>query len=205
MILDFKTTEDILNSYGLNVPQSFLVKEKEGAVEAGNKIGYPVVLKISSETILHRTEIGGVITNIKNEEELKNAFDALEKIKEKEGIIVQKEIKGAEFIVGAKEDLVFNTVIMFGTGGIMVELFSDVSFRVAPISENDAREMIEEIKGKKLLEGFRGKPIINKEKVVDVLVKTAKLAFEKKVKELDFNPVIINEEGVFICDVKITL
>ncbi len=205
MILGYKKREELLEKHGLKRPETFLVQSKKEAVEKGKSMGFPVVAKISSDKHLHRTELGGVIVDIKNEEELGEAFEKLSGIEDIEGIIIQKQIDGVELIVGAKKDPSFGPVVMLGTGGIMVEIFKDVSFRVAPFKVDKAKEMIEEIKGKKLLDGFRGGPEVDKEKLVDLLVKTSRLAFEEEVRELDFNPVIANERDVYICDVKIVL
>jgi len=203
MILEFKEQEKLLSDYGIKRPPTFLAKEREEAVELAGKVGYPLVMKVFSTKILHRTEISGVVTGLKGEEEVREAFSRLIKIQDVEAVIVQKEISGVELFIGAKKDPTFGATLMLGTGGTMVELFNDVVFRIAPIEEKDALEMISEIKGKVLLEGFRGRPKIRKEKLVDVLVKTSELIYKEKIKELDFNPVIATDEEVFICDVKL--
>ncbi len=205
MILNYKKRENLLSKYNLKRPETFLVASKEDAQVKAKEIGFPVVAKISSDKHLHRTELGGVFVDIENKKELEEAFEKLMEIEGTEGIIIQKQVEGVEFIVGSKMDDVFGPTIMFGTGGVLVEVFEDVSFRVAPITERDAFEMINEVKGRKLLEGFRGGPKIPKKKLVDLLVKTSKLVYKERVKELDFNPVIGNENGLYICDVKIAL
>lgn len=205
MILNYKKKENLLSKYNLKRPETFLVASKEDAQVKAKEIGFPVVAKISSDKHLHRTELGGVFVDIENKKELEEAFEKLMEIEGTEGIIIQKQVEGVEFIVGSKMDDVFGPTIMFGTGGVLVEVFEDVSFRVAPITERDAFEMINEVKGRKLLEGFRGGPKIPKKKLVDLLVKTSKLVYKERVKELDFNPVIGNENGLYICDVKIAL
>lgn len=203
MILEYIKQEQLLKKYNLKTAPSFFVQTKKDALLAVDKIGYPVVFKIFSKDYLHRTEIGGVVTGIDGSKKAKDAFDKLESIERIDGIIVQKQIDGVEFVVGAKQDNIFGPVVMFGTGGIFVELFNDVSFRLAPFSKGVALSMIDEIKGKKLLDGFRGGPKIKKDSVVDLLVKTSLLASMEQFSEIDFNPVIINEQGAFICDVKI--
>ncbi len=205
MILGYKKREELLKKYNLKRPPTELSLNPKQAVEVAKRIGFPVVAKISSDKHLHRTEVDGVIVGIENEEELGEAVEKLFRIEDIEGIIIQKQINGREFIIGSKNDQVFGPTIMLGTGGIMVELFKDVSFRIAPIDKNEALKMIEEIKGKKLLEGFRGGPKIKKDELADLLVKASRLSFEENVKELDFNPVIGNDHGLYICDVKIVL
>jgi 3-hydroxypropionyl-CoA synthetase (ADP-forming) len=205
MILNYKKREELLKEYGLNRPETYLVNSKSEALEKANLTGYPVVAKISSDKHLHRTELNGVEVDIKSDQELEKVFDRLIKIEGVEGIIIQKQINGVEFIVGAKNDPTFGPIIMLGTGGTLVELFKDVTFRVAPIDLEEAKKMIEEIKGKKLLEGFRSYKKMDKEKLAKILSQTSKLAHDKKIKELDFNPVIANEKEILICDVKIVL
>ncbi len=205
MILDFQRREGLLKKYGLKRPYTFLVQNQDEAVEKFHEIGCPVVLKISSDKHLHRTELGGVELNLSKEEDVIKAYDRLSGIDGIEGVMVQEFISGVEFIVGAKNDPVFGAVVMVGTGGTLVELFKDVSFKIAPIDHEEAKKMIEEIKGSKLLEGFRGKPELGKDDLIEILKTTSDLAYKEDVKELDFNPVIVNEEGAFICDVKIVL
>ncbi len=202
MILDYKKREELLAEYNLPRPVTSLTHSQDEAVSEAKRIGFPVVLKTSPVESLHRTESGGVIVGLNSEEEVKEAYRKLEGIEDSEGIIVQKMIKGVELIVGAKNDPTFGPTVMMGTGGVMVELFEDVTFRIAPFGKREAEEMIEEVRGKKLLEGFRGGPVIDKSLIVDILVKTSKLVSEKSIEELDFNPVIIGEKA-FICDVKI--
>ncbi len=203
MILEYTKQEKLLKKYNLKTAPSFFVKNKKDALLAVSKIGYPVVFKIFSKDCLHRTEVKGVITNIDSLKKAKDSFDKLKSIKGIDGIIIQKQIDGVEFVVGVKKDNVFGPVVMFGTGGIFVELFNDVSFRLAPFNKGVALSMIDSIKGKKILDGFRGLPKIKKEDVADLLVKTSLLASREQFSEIDFNPVIINEKGAFICDIKI--
>ena len=203
MILEYTKQEKLLKKYNLKTAPSFFVKNKKDALLAVSKIGYPVVFKIFSKDCLHRTEVKGVITNIDSLKKAKDSFDKLKSIKGIDGIIIQKQIDGVEFVVGVKKDNVFGPVVMFGTGGIFVELFNDVSFRLAPFNKGVALSMIDSIKGKEILDGFRGLPKIKKEDVADLLVKTSLLASREQFSEIDFNPVIINEKGAFICDIKI--
>ncbi len=205
MILSYNEQEAILGKYNLQTAFSGLATTEEKAVILAEKIGYPVVMKISSQKHLHRTEIEGVFLDVENKEDVLNTFSRLTEIEDIDGVIIQKKIKGLEFIIGAKIDASFGPVIMFGSGGVMVELFNDVAFRVAPINKNEALDMIEEIKGKKLLEGFRGFPEMNKNYLADILVNVSSIIYNENIKEVDFNPVIVNEEGGFICDVKMLI
>ncbi len=205
MILDYKEQDKILKKYGLKVPDTCFVENKTQASSSASKIGFPVVMKISSKKHFHRTEVGGVLKNIKSKEEAQIAFTSLSKIEDTQGVLVQKQVEGVEFIVGVKKDPLFGGVIMLGTGGTMVEVFNDVTFRVLPIKKGDALKMIEEIKGKKLLEGFRGLEKIDKSKLADILVKVSSLADKEDYQEIDLNPVILNDKKAFVCDVKIVV
>jgi acyl-CoA synthetase (NDP forming) len=211
MLLSFDKTQKLLSQYKIPFIKSRLAKNKLEALRFGELIGYPVVLKIVSSEILHKTDINGVKLNIKNPGELKKSFDEIIKsIKQKapkakvEGVLVQKQKEGTEIIIGTKRDPVFGPVIMFGLGGIFVEVFKDVSFRLAPITEKEAKEMIKEIKGYKILAGFRGRKPVNLKKLAEILVNLSKLIQkEKNIKEIDLNPVIVNEIEAMVVDAKI--
>jgi acyl-CoA synthetase (NDP forming) len=203
MILGYREQKEVLEKYNLETPNSFFIEKKEQLSLAIEKIGYPLVMKISSKKHLHRTEVGGVFKDIKSKKEAEEAFDSLGEISEIDGVVIEEQIKGVEFIVGVKDDPSFGKVLMLGSGGVMVEVFNDVSFRVLPIEKEDATEMIDEIKGRKLLEGFRGNKAVDKKILNDFLISVSLLAEKENFKEIDFNPVIVNSKGSFICDVKI--
>jgi 3-hydroxypropionyl-CoA synthetase (ADP-forming) len=203
MILGYQEQKEILAKYTLKTPRSFFIENKEQVSLAVEKIGFPLVMKISSREHLHRTEVGGVFKDIKSRKEAEEAFTTLNEIREIDGVVAEEQINGAEFIVGIKNDPSFGKVLMLGSGGVMVEVFNDVSFRVLPIKSEDAVEMINEIKGRKFLEGFRGSEEVDKKTITDFLVSVSSLAEEEKFSEVDFNPVIVNKKGAFICDVKI--
>jgi len=149
-LLGFQETKNLLLQYKIPICQTEIVKSEKEAATRAKKIGYPVVLKIFSPKILHRSAIGGVKVGIKNEPEFKKAYSTLSRIKGVEGILVQKMILGREVALGIKRDPQFGPVLMFGLGGIFVEVLKDVSFRVCPISEKEALEMIKGIKGYKI-------------------------------------------------------
>ena len=168
------------------------------------KIGYPIVLKVFSHRIFHRTEIGGVKIGIKNEKELRKAFDELIKIKGGAGILIQKMVLGKEVALGMKRDSQFGPVLMAGLGGIFVEVLKDVSFRICPVSEREALEMIKGIKGYEILKGHRGQKPVNLKALVKIIVNLSKLSLkEEKIKEIDLNPVIVNKKRALACDFKI--
>lgn len=202
MILSFKTLE----GNGIPVaPYHFVTTTKE-ALEKANKLGFPVVLKLSSQ--IHKTEVGGVITHIKNELDLVNAWREIRDNLTKNniqfyGLILQKQLDGVELILGLKKDKIFGPVVMLGGGGTFAEVMKDVSFRACPISEKDAEQMISEIKASKLLKGFRGKPAADLKKLKQTMIDFSKLAQKIKFEEVDINPLICNDKGSWAADARI--
>jgi acetate---CoA ligase (ADP-forming) subunit beta len=193
----------LLSSVGISMARTELCLDFEAALRAVESIGYPVVLKILSSDILHKTEAGCVRVGITNEEELKAAYDeVLENAKRYNpdarirGVIVQEMLKkGLEVIFGVSSDPQFYHTIMFGMGGIYVEVFKDVSMRLVPISRLDAEDMISETKLSKILDGARGKNY-DKNEVVDILLKISNLVKNHPcISEIDINPFLLYENG----------
>jgi len=211
--LSFQKTREILSKYKIPFCETYLVNSKREALMLAKKLGFPVVLKVFSPDILHKTDVGGVKIGIENERDLKRAFDEiLFSLKEKkpkakiEGMLIQKQIFGKEVVVGMKRDLAFGPVLMFGLGGIFVEILNDVAFRVAPITKREALKMIREIKSFKILKGFRGEKPVNIEKIAEIIVKVSKLSLkEEKIQEIDLNPIIANEKGAQVVDARVLL
>lgn len=199
---------EILKIYGFNVVPYGIACSLNEAIEISKNIGFPVVLKILSKEIIHKFDVGGVKVNIKNVEELKeNYLDIERNLKEKiEGIIVQKMVKGYELILGAKRDEKFGPIILFGLGGIYVEVFKDISFRLAPIREYSAYRMIEEIKAYEILKGTRGQKGVNVEKLVESIERISQIIVDlEDIKEIDINPIIANENDCLVVDVRIKI
>ncbi len=199
---------EILAAYGLPVLPYGLVKDADDAVRWADKNGYPVVLKIVSQDILHKTEVGGVMVDIENEEELRIKFrELMDRVREKtpdariEGILVQPmAASGVETIIGIKRDPQFGPLIMFGIGGIYVEIFKDVSFRICPIRTLSAEHMVTEIKGYRMLQGFRGKGPADTDKIVESLERLSQLAIDFPCfSEIDVNPFVVYEKGNGAC------
>jgi acetyl-CoA synthetase (ADP-forming) len=200
--LEFKKTEQLLSKYGIPLCPGMLVSGRGEVLAFAKNTGYPLVLKVLSPSAVHKTDLGLVKTGINNKEELAGAWAELaaKKIK-KEGILVQKQLSGVEIVIGMKRDAQFGPVLMFGLGGIFVELLKDVSFRIAPLKKKDAREMVKEIKGHKALLGFRSQKPVDLEKLTGILLSLSELSLqEKHVKEVDLNPVIANERGAWVAD-----
>lgn len=196
---------DILTAYGLSIPRSVLAKTPQEAVEAAGKIGYPVVLKIASPDILHKTDVGGVKVGLETPDQVQDAFELM--IYRTERFLPEAQIWGCqvqemappgglEVLVGMNRDPQFGPLVTFGLGGIYVEVLKDVTFRVAPFTRLEAQAMLEEIRSKALLDGVRGKPPIDKEAVVDTLLRMGQLVQEfPEIAEFDINPLIVYPKG----------
>jgi len=200
--------------YGIPVTKFKLAKSEQEATKFANEIGYPIVLKIASPDVIHKFDVGGVMLNLKNQGEVKDAYKKiLANIKRHKsdakiiGIVVQEmAAPSTEVIVGATKDPQFGPTLMFGLGGIFVEVLKDVTFRIAPIAEEDAREMITEVKAYPVLKGYRGQPPADIEAIVKILLNTSKLVMEhQEIKELDLNPIIVYEKGAKTVDARIIL
>jgi acyl-CoA synthetase (NDP forming) len=204
-VLNEYDSKRVLSEYGIRVTREKLTGEVEQAKKAAEEIGYPVVMKVMSADIPHKTEAGVIKLGVRSETELEASFgEIIEKAKKFkadvkiDGVLVQEMAeKGVELIIGMKRDAGFGPVIMFGLGGILVEVFKDVSFRIPPLSLQDAREMIEEIKGSKLLMGYRGMEEMDCEAIASTLMSMAGLSLDlgEEIRELDINPVIVYPKG----------
>lgn len=203
---------EYLKSLEVPYPRHILVKEEKELLEVD--LNYPLAMKISSPDILHKTDVGGVLLDLKNKQEVEQGFQTiLENVKKEkpgariEGVIVLEQAPdGRELIVGLSNDPTFGKVIMVGMGGVFTELFQDVVFRVVPIVEEDAWDMIENIRGSAILDGWRGKPAVDKSAIIQLLYDLSQFAdTHPKLHSLDLNPVRVYEDGLIILDVKATL
>jgi len=197
--------KDLLRSYHIPTTKYQLVQTEKDLDRLSVK--FPVALKVCSSKILHKTDVGGVRLNIQDKDELRKIFKEFRRKFPTEPLLVdQMAEKGVEIIVGLVQDPSFGLCIMCGIGGIFTELYKDVSFRVVEIDEYDARKMVEELKGKKLLEGFRGMKA-NKELVVDLVMKISKLGEDlmDRIDQMDLNPVFVYEKGICVVDAKLIL
>ncbi|MDI6752310.1 MAG: acetate--CoA ligase family protein [bacterium] len=194
----------ILKAYGFPMIESKLSKNEEECLQSAQEIGYPVVMKIVSPDIIHKVDVGGVRVNIKNETELKEAYkEILESVKsikpeaEIWGVFIQKmSPKGKETIIGMHKDQLFGDLLMFGLGGIYVEILRDVTFRIAPVRELGTHRMIEEIRSHKILEGFRGEKPSDIVAIAECLQRLSQLVTDfPEIEELDINPLVVFEEG----------
>lgn len=211
-IITEESAKSILSEYGIKVPEYSIVTSDSEALVKSREIGFPLVAKIVSDQILHKTDVQGVKVGLQNEEETKEAFldmhGRLSKEYEVKGVLLEKMVpKGIELIVGLQNDPQFGPVIMLGLGGIYTELFKDISFRVLPITKEDALDMINDLKGNKILKGFRGSEPVDLDILCDAIVKIGNLGTDmaKYIDSVDFNPIIVYPQNYYVVDAKILL
>lgn len=206
--------KQILSEAGIHCTDTRLAVDKAQAVALSEEIGYPVVLKISSVDITHKSDAGGVKVNLKDKDAVEKAFDEIMESctaacpdADIEGVAVQGMAKiGTEIIMGMIKDPSFGPVVMFGLGGVLVEVLKDVSFRIVPIEKEDAVEMVDEIQGKKLLEGYRGQDPADIPYLQEMLVKLSDFVDQTPgIEEIDMNPVFAYKEGAAVVDARIIL
>ncbi|MBN2322244.1 MAG: acetate--CoA ligase family protein [Spirochaetes bacterium] len=204
----------LFSDYSLPVPPYELAETKKEAVEAAERFGYPVVLKVVSEQVLHKSDIGGVKLALGSKAEVERAYDEITESVEKKvdgavisGLLVRPHLKkGIECIIGMTLDPQFGPAVMFGLGGIFVELLKDVSFRVLPMRRPDAERMISETKGYELLKGMRGERPKDIPALIDCLLRTAEMVEENPdIREIDINPLAVYEKGAAVLDARVML
>jgi acyl-CoA synthetase (NDP forming) len=207
-------SKQVIEEAGINVVKAKLARSIKEAVAVSKEFGFPVVLKVASPDIVHKSDIGGVKVGLTNATQVSKAYrEIMASVKQKEpkatihGVSVQPMAKpGVEIIIGMSKDPQFGPVIMFGLGGILVEILKDVSFRIVPLAKRDAREMIRDIKGYPVLEGYRGQPPSDVAALEDMILKVS--AFVERtpvIKELDLNPVFAYKDGAIAVDARIVL
>lgn len=204
----------VLTAYGFIRPKSEIGASSDECVKIARNIGHPVVMKIVSKDIIHKSDAGGVKVGLQNDEEVSKSFEEIMRNARKfnknakiEGVLVQQMIESAkEVILGAKNDPLFGPLIMFGLGGIYVEVLKDVIFRLAPINEQDATNMVESIKTAKLLKGVRGQPPADVSALVDSLLRLSQLVTDfPEIEEFDMNPLLVLDEGKGVCAVDVRI
>ncbi|MFW9819464.1 MAG: acetate--CoA ligase family protein [Candidatus Thorarchaeota archaeon] len=210
MVLTEFESKELLTQIGIPVPIQKLTTSKEETISAAKDIGFPVVLKLMAEDIVHKSDTGAVKLNLKSKEDVDKAYNELMQIPSQmdKKISVQKMADEpiTELIIGMTTDPQFGPALMFGIGGILVELLEDVSFRIAPITEYDAKEMIHEIKGFPILDGYRGKPKADIQAIIKVLLKISDFVVQhEEINEMDLNPVFIYNNGLICVDARIIL
>ncbi|MCK5559851.1 MAG: acetate--CoA ligase family protein [Thermoplasmata archaeon] len=212
-VLTLEESRMIMELSGIPFNKCGLATTEKEAVKIAKDIGFPIVMKIVSPQVIHKTEAGGVMVGIDSDAEVKKGWkEIINNVKEKvpaaeiKGILLEEMIKGTELIVGTTVDPQFGHMIMFGIGGIYVEVYKDVSFRLIPITAGDAKDMLSDIKGKSLLEGVRGLPGVEPEQLINVLMSVSELVHKyPAIEEMDINPLIITERGLVAVDARVML
>lgn len=213
-VITEEVAKSILKSYGIKVPGFALVNSADQAAKAAKKLGFPLVMKVVSPQILHKTDVGGVKVGLDNVNDVKKTFnDMYKRLSKKKGvqlkgILLEKMVpKGTELIVGLQNDPQFGPVIMVGIGGVLTEVFRDVAFRMLPITTSDAKSMLDELKGSKMLKGFRGSEPIDINMLSKALVQIGKLGVDNAshFDSIDFNPIVVYPKSYAVVDAKIIL
>jgi len=207
-------SKQLLKQVGISVIDTKLAPARDEAISASRQFGFPAVLKIVSPDIVHKSDAGGVKLGLRTSKQVGKAYDdILSAVKQKhpqaviQGVSVQKMARpGVEVIIGMTKDAQFGPVLMFGLGGILVEILKDVSFRIVPLTKRDAGEMIREIKGYPLLEGYRGQEPVDVSKLEELLLKVSDFVEQNpEVKEIDLNPVFAYSDGAVAVDARVIL
>jgi len=204
----------ILDQYGICYPGHGLARDAKEAVQAAERLGYPVVLKVVSPDVLHKSDMGGVVVGLEGAEQVRagveqireNIHAAVPSARITGVLVCQQAPPGLEIIVGTLDDSTFGPTVMFGLGGIFAEILKDVSFRIAPLERCDAEEMIQETRGYPLLTGARGQAALDVEALVALLLGVSRLVMDRgDITELDLNPVRLYEQGLLVLDARILL
>lgn len=213
-VLSEVEAKQLIKQAGISVVDTKLATSKEEAISASRKFGFPVALKIASPDIVHKSDAGGVKLGLETAKDVGKAYeDILQAVSQKhpqariQGVAVQKMARpGVEVIIGMSKDDQFGPVLMFGLGGILVEVLKDVSFRIVPLAKRDAAEMIREIKGYPLLEGYRGQEAVDVSHLEELLLKVSDFVEQNpEVKELDLNPIFAYSDGAVAVDARVVL
>ena len=198
-----------LSAHGVPVVRQKVIDTEDNAVAAAAEIGYPVVLKGSGEGVSHKTELSLVAIDLRNEKDVRKAYNELTSRPEVQikDVLVQQMIKGdRELVVGLTRDAQFGPCVMFGIGGIFTEVLKDTSFRIAPLSRWDAMDMMEDIRGKEILGAFRGKPPVDREILADILIAVGQIGMNyDQIREIDINPLKISDEKPVAVDALVVL
>lgn len=197
----------LLSLAGLDVPHFFSTSKIEEAIGFAKKTGYPVVAKVVSPKVVHKSEKNGVEVGIDNERKLRETFHRFSKIEGFAGMLIEEMFSGVELIVGAKNDYQFGPVILFGIGGIWTEIYRDIILRMAPLGQKDVDSMMKCLKGRPLLEGYRGSTPVNLKELYRLLMTFSDLvmALESDIESIDLNPVICSSDKCIIADARIML
>jgi len=203
--------KEILRAYGVPVTNEAVCGSPDEAVLVAQRIGYPVAMKVVSPQVVHKTEFKAVCLNVPNDKDVEEIYRSFEQEAMRAnfdlaGVLVSEMVTGQEMIIGSTRDPQFGNLIMLGIGGISVEVYKDVSYRLAPVTELDVKEMLSEIKGSKLLYGFRGRERADVQALTRALISVSTMLDEvEDIVEMDLNPIFVSADGVKVADARIKL
>lgn len=199
--------QKIFSLYGFKTPKYAVATQASQAVSMAGQIGYPVVAKIVSPAVVHKSDVKGVVVGIKDDQTLTQTLERLSKIEGFAGMLIAEMVKGLELIIGAKNDFQFGPMILLGMGGVGVEIYKDVSLRMAPLKTQDADHMIQELAARKLLTGYRGSEPVNLNALRKTIISFSKLMMDMKdvVESVDLNPVMCTAKACTVVDSRIML
>jgi acetate---CoA ligase (ADP-forming) subunit beta len=199
--------KELIKSYGLATSKFVWAKTLENALQGAKKVGYPLVAKIVSEKIIHKSDVGGVVVGVRDNNQMVEVFEKFSKLEGFDGVLLDEMLAGSEVIFGSKYDAQFGIVVLVGIGGTSVEIYKDVALRMAPVSKDDAAEAINSLKGIKLLKGYRGKEVVNIDKLAAAVVKFSEMAYDlrNEVESMDLNPVMCTKDKAVVADARIIL
>jgi succinyl-CoA synthetase beta subunit len=212
--LSEQASKTLLEAYGVAVPRERVATSPTEAAKAAKKIGYPVVMKIVSADIPHKSDLGLVAVGVRDEDDVRRTYKRLLAAAKKavprssvDGVLVAQMVRGIETVVGIAQDELFGPVVMFGLGGVLVELLRDVTFRVPPFTTHDASAMLDELRAAALLRGVRGQPAAGRAALVDVLMKMQRLAVDLsgEIAEVDINPLLAGPDSAVAADALVVL
>ncbi len=199
--------KQLLSFAGLDVPRFFVARGVDEAIRFAKEIGYPIVGKVVSPKVIHKSDIKGVEVGIDSEKKVRDAFQRFSKIEGFEGVLVEEMLTGLELIIGAKNDYQFGPVVLFGIGGVWVEIYRDIILRMAPLVQRDIDSMMRCIKARPLLEGYRGSNPVNFKELNKLLLTFSDLVMdlESDIESIDLNPVFCSSNKCIVADVRILL
>jgi len=199
--------KDLLQVYGLSTSHFVWAKSIEEALSGAQEVGYPLVAKVVSPAIIHKSDVGGVVVGVRDDEHLKEVFRQFRKLPRFDGILLDEMLEGVEVIIGSQNDPQFGTVVLIGIGGTAVEIYRDVAIRMAPLSPKAALNAIHSLTGAALLKGYRGDKAVNLNKLKNLLVQFSRMAYQlrEEVSSIDLNPVLCTDRKAVVADARFIL
>lgn len=212
-VLDLKESRDVLQELGVKLNIAEIAKEMRSATKIAKKIGFPVAMKIVSPQILHKTEAGGVFLDVRDAKSVRETYKNIIKNAKAAvpdaritGVLIEEMLSGNELIVGTVRDPLFGNMVMFGIGGLLVELYKDVTFRLIPLKRIDVLEMLDEIRAKEILNGYRKSPPVDREELVNIVLNISELVNSlPEIASMEINPLVITNRGLIGIDARVII